>query len=809
MSRESQLSLFPVTSPQENSLPSPLLFTETIPGKKRPDSGPYLKTHRALADRSSEGILILQDGIFTFVNRRVSDHLGVPIEGLEGPPFFDHVWHEDRDRVLAYYQKRVKGENVPDSYEFRVVNRDGGLTWVRLSAVGIPWNGRPAILYLLTDITKRKDAEEELRLSEIKFRALAESTSALIFLIQDTKIQYVNPAFEAVTGYSMEDVAGMNFWDIVHPDHREMVKARGLKRLEGEEQPPRYEIRIVAKDGTEKWLDLSSTVSRIHNKNTTVASAFDITERKRAEQSLRESRQQLMDIINFFPDATVVVDREEKIIAWNRAAELLTGVKKEDMLGKGNREYSIPFYGDRRPALIDLALHPDPAAEARFTSIRRTGDIIFGEAYTPNIPPGDVHMSAKASVLRDSRGEIVAAIECLRNNTERRQMEERLARAEKMEALGTLAGGVAHDLNNVLGVLVGYSELLAEKLPEGTSTRKYAENILTSSIKGAAIIQDLLTLARRGVPISEVIGLNRVVTDYLQAPEFEKLLSFHRGVVVRPELAEDLLNIKGSPIHLSKTVMNLVSNAAEAISGQGVVTVRTENRHLDRPLSGYDDMQPGDYVVLTVSDTGNGIPARDIDKIFEPFYSKKVMGRSGTGLGLAIVWGTVKDHGGYIDVKSGEGTGTTFALYFPVTREEPARVEGARPAESLAGRGETVLVVDDVREQRELAISMLTRLGYRAEAVASGEEAVDHVNRKTADLVVLDMIMDPGIDGLETYRRIRKINPRQRAIIVSGFSQTERVREAQELGAGTFVRKPYVLEKIGLAVRRELDRAME
>ncbi len=588
-----------------------------------------------------------------------------------------------------------------------------------------------------------------------------------------------------------------------------MVKARGLKRLEGEEQPPRYEIRIVAKDGTEKWLDLSSTVSKFHNKNTTVASAFEITEQKRAEQSLRESRQQLMDIINFFPDATVIVDREEKIIAWNRAAELLTGVKKEDVLGKGDREYSIPFYGDRRPALIDLALHPDPEAEARFTTIRRNGDIIFGEAYTPNIPPGDVHMSAKASVLRDSRGEIVAAIECLRNNTERRQMEERLARAEKMEALGTLAGGVAHDLNNVLGVLVGYSELLAEKLPEGSSTRKYAENILTSSIKGAAIIQDLLTLARRGVPISEVVGLNRVVTDYLQAPEFEKLLSFHRGVVIRPELSADLLNIKGSPIHLSKTVMNLVSNAAEAISGQGVVTVRTENRHLDRPLSGYDDMQAGDYVVLTVSDTGNGIPARDIDKIFEPFYSKKVMGRSGTGLGLAIVWGTVKDHGGYIDVKSTEGTGTTFTLYFPVTREEPARAEGARPVESLAGRGETVLVVDDVREQRELAISMLTRLGYRVEAVASGEEAVDSINRKTADLVVLDMIMDPGIDGLETYRRIRKINPSQRAIIVSGFSETERVREAQEIGAGTFVRKPYILEKIGLAVRRELDRVME
>jgi CheY-like chemotaxis protein len=307
------------------------------------------------------------------------------------------------------------------------------------------------------------------------------------------------------------------------------------------------------------------------------------------------------------------------------------------------------------------------------------------------------------------------------------------------------------------------------------------------------------------VPISEAVDLNRIVRDYLQAPEFEKLMSFHRGVVVRPELADDLLNIKGSPIHLAKTVMNLVSNAAESISGMGSVAIRTENRYLDRPLSGYDDMQEGDYVVLTVSDTGKGIAAKDIDKIFEPFYSKKVMGRSGTGLGLAIVWGTVKDHSGYIDVKSEEGTGTTFTLCFPATREEPAKAESARPVESMAGGGETILVVDDVREQRELAISMLTKLGYRVEAVASGEEAVSYINRKKADLIVLDMIMDPGIDGLDTYRRICEINPRQKAIIVSGFSETERVRQAQELGAGTFVRKPYIMEKIGIAVRRELD----
>jgi len=182
------------------------------------------------------------------------------------------------------------------------------------------------------------------------------------------------------------------------------------------------------------------------------------------------------------------------------------------------------------------------------------------------------------------------------------------------------------------------------------------------------------------------------------------------------------------------------------------------------------------------------------------------MGRSGTGLGLAVVWGTVKDHNGYIDVESEEGKGSVFTLYFPVTREIPAKTREVPMAETFLGRGESILVVDDVKEQRELATSMLERLGYRVAVASSGDEAVDYLKAGRADLVLLDMIMDPGIDGLETYRRIRAINPRQKVVIVSGYSETERVSKAQELGAGTYVRKPYVMEKIGTAIRRELDR---
>jgi CheY-like chemotaxis protein len=216
-------------------------------------------------------------------------------------------------------------------------------------------------------------------------------------------------------------------------------------------------------------------------------------------------------------------------------------------------------------------------------------------------------------------------------------------------------------------------------------------------------------------------------------------------------------------------------------------------------------VEEGDYVVMTFSDTGIGIFSEDIERIFEPFYTKKVMGRSGTGLGMAVVWGTVKDHNGYIDVQSTQGKGTTFKLYFPVTREEYAKEEGLGAADPYGGSGEKILVVDDVEEQREIASMLLTQLGYSVHTVSSGEEAVEYMKDNSADLLVLDMIMNPGIDGLETYRRILGLHPGQKAILVSGFSETQRVKEAQRLGAGAYIKKPYILRNIGTAIRNELD----
>ncbi len=518
----------------------------------------------------------------------------------------------------------------------------------------------------------------------------------------------------------------------------------------------------------------------------------------RRAEALRESEEEFRKAFNTSPDAVNINRLENGLhVSINEGFSKITGYSAQEVIGKNATEFNIWENQEDRKRLIE--------------GLRKNGEVKNLEAAF-RMKDGTVRYGLMSASIVDLNGvpHILSLTrditERKREEEERHQLQERLNRTEKIEALGTLAGGVAHDLNNVLGVLIGYSELMLHHLPPESPLRPYVTKIMSSGQRATAIIQDLLTLARRGVVVSEVINLNHTVSQLLETPEYAMMRSHHPEVSFQSVLDPRLLNIKGSPVHLIKTLMNLVSNAAEAISGPGEVTIRTENRYIDRPLPAYEETREGEYVVLSVSDTGKGIPAADMKRIFEPFYTKKVMGRSGTGLGLAVVWGTVKDHHGYIDVRSENGQGSAFTLYFPVSREALKEERKSVSREAYRGKGERILVVDDVEGQRALASAMLISLGYEVHAVACGEEAVAYVRENPVDLLVLDMIMDPHIDGLETYRRILEIHHGQKAVIVSGFAEDERVKTAQQLGVGAYIRKPYLLQIIGLAVRRELDR---
>ena len=365
---------------------------------------------------------------------------------------------------------------------------------------------------------------------------------------------------------------------------------------------------------------------------------------------------------------------------------------------------------------------------------------------------------------------------------------------------------MAHDLNNVLSGIVSYPDLLLLDLSPDHPMYNPILTIKDSGQKAAAIVQDLLTLARRGVVCNEVVDLNAIISEYCTSPEHQKLMMFHSNITMEMLLQEDLLNIQGSSLHLKKTIMNLISNAAEAQPEGGSIHLSTYNRYVDKAIQGFQQIKEGDYAIVEVKDTGMGISEHDQEKIFEPFYTKKTMGRSGTGLGMAVVWGTIQDHQGYINIKSEVNLGTCFELFFPITRESLIQKPEMPSLASHMGAHETILIIDDAKEQMEIATGILKKLRYTPVAVSSGEAAVTYLKSHCADLLILDMIMDPGMDGLDTYKKIIEIHPGQKAIIASGYAENDRVKTLQTLGAGPYIKKPYTIEKLGRAIKDELLR---
>jgi len=735
---------------------------------------------------------------YEFVNDTFEKSFGIPREKIIGQHIKDIIGEENYKFAMKYIEEVRLGKSISYENTFDLVS---GKRWIQVNYTPVVDAKRlvTSIAVLSLDITERKKADEALKAAEETYRNIFLNAQTGLFRtdINTGLILDVNDCVARFIGYNDREELLSKPFNIaeryVDPKDRERV----LSLLKEQGQFNNFEARFRRNDDSIIWMRFAGRI--VPEKNWIEGVSEDITKEKDAEKALRQTEENFRHSLDESPLGVRIVTEEGETVYANRAILDMHGYDSIDEYKKISTEqrYTTESFAEHKKRKEKRKRGDYLSSEYEISIIRKTGEVRHLQVFRK-----EILWDGK----RQSQGICQDITDRKRAEEEKRDLQERLNHAEKMEALGTMAGGVAHDLNNVLGVVIGFSELLLVGVDEKSPLRKGLVNIMKGSERAAAIVQDLLTLARRGVTSRSILNLNKIIADNQHSPEFEKLFAYHSAVRISIDLAPDLLNISGSAVHLDKTLFNLISNAGEAMPEGGDLTIRTANQYLAKPIRGYDEVREGDYVVLSVSDTGEGIPAENLKRIFEPFFTKKVMGRSGTGLGLAVVWGTVKDHNGYINIESEEGKGSTFTMYFPVTKEELSADSVSASISEYMGNGESILVVDDVEGQRELASMMLCKLNYTVTTVSSGEEAWAYLKEHQVDLLVLDMIMDPGMDGLDTYRSVLEIHPKQKAIIVSGFSESDRVHAAHDLGAGAYVKKPYVLEKLGLAVKKELAR---
>ncbi len=768
------------------------------------------RLYRLLAENASDIIWVLRLSTLEF------EYMSPSVERIRGFPL-EEAMTLDLEQTLspASYQIAMEimeeelakeGLEGVDPQRSRRIEleqslKSGGYAWCELIVSFVRDDqGKPiSVMGVTRDISERKQAEAAIAKSEEKYRNLFENGMDLLCVhdMNGTLLE-TNLPFKKEYGWGTEDLGDLNIRDLISQRYKNLFdeymeritrdgSAEGLLTgytKSGRKVVVEYKNRLIRDaDGTPVGVQ---------------GAARDVTERLKTEKALKVSEEKYREIVQYAPAGIYEFDIETmRFTSVNDVMCEYSGYTEEEFL-------SMDPYG-----LLN--------EEGRKTLDQLVKEVFKGRK---ELPPVEYQIKGKGGrefwALSNSkffyeegvpkRGmSVVHDLTQIRKaEAEKRQLEIKLQNAKKLESLGTLAGGVAHDLNNILGGIVTYPELLLVDLPPDSPLKDPLLTIKKSGEKAAEIVQDLLTLARRGVSKKQVLNLNQIVSEFMTSPEYRKITEAHNNLEVETRITENLLNLLGSEVHIGKSLMNLVSNAVDAMPNSGHITISTRNCYIDKPHQGFEVIPEGEYCALAVADTGIGISENDLQQIFEPFYTRKSMGRSGTGLGMSVVWGTIKDHGGYIDIVTEEGSGTEFVLYFPVSRSEQKKVTPLHIDEYI-GKGESILIVDDVPEQRELAERMMARLGYRVDTAASGEEAILLVQQNPYDLVILDMIMPDGMNGLETYREILKIAPDQKAVIASGFSEKKLVSDAENIGVGSYVRKPYTLEKIGLAVRSQLD----
>jgi PAS domain S-box-containing protein len=705
------------------------------------------------------------------------------------------------DWILRTDHSRLKGKTIEEAFpalvgtevpeQYRRIARHGerwrneSITYEEGAIKGafevVAFQRSPMkMVAVFKDVTERKQVEEALRTAEEHYRLLFEGAGEGILVAQDGKIVLSNPAWTAISGYSSEEFGLQPFTEFIHPEDREFVSDRYRRRISGESIPTNYDFRILTKDGEVRTVRINSSMIVWNDRPATLNFLYDATAKRQSEDEIRKFKT-ISDNASY---GTHIISPEAIFLYVNQTYAEMHGYSPDELIGR----HVSSCHTEQQMILVSAGMQ----------EVFRSGILTSREIWHLHRNGTEFPTLMSGSVICDREGQPQYLAATTVDITELKHLQELADRAHRLEAAGRIAGQVAHDFNNLLGPLVAYPEIIREELGEGHPVNTYLEPIEAAARQMAEINQQLLTLGRRGHYTLEPLNLNEVVRQVLhQMPNEDANLT------VVTNLAGDLMNISGGSAQMSRVMTNLITNAVDAMQGNGTLSIASQNWYADESQGRYGQIARGEYVKVTISDTGSGIPEDVLPHVFEPFFTtKKADRKRGSGLGLSVVHAVVEDHHGYIEIESIASKGTSIHLYLPITREEISLDDET----IVSGGSESVLVVDDDATQRDVTLRLLQKLGYSAEAVDCSETALQRLQFESFDLLILDMVMPGGLDGADTYRLAKELHSDQKAIIVSGFAESDRVAEALRMGAGNFIKKPLTLKALGAAVRRELDR---
>lgn len=618
---------------------------------------------------------------------------------------------------------------------------------------------------------ERQRTEEALRQSEERFRVALKNSPIFVFN-QDKELRYTwvyNPSF----GVTAEEILGKRDSDFICAEDAERlttIKRDVLTTGIG----TREEVSITTALGT-RYYDL--TVEPLQNESQEVVgitcASIDISERKLAEEKIRQQAA-LLDVTT---DAIIVRDLENRILFWNKSAENLYGWQAQEVFGKNANEV--------------LYKEIPPEVEAALSTVISKGQW-QGEVTKVTKSRKEILVESRWTLVCDEQGKPISILSVDTDITQKKLLEAQLFRAQRLESIGTLASGIAHDLNNILTPILAVAQLLPLKFPDVYEQDNHLLEILENSAKrGADLVKQVLSFARGVEGKRMALQLKHLIREVV------KILkeTFPKSVEVSIDIVPDLWVVSGDGTQLHQVLMNLCVNARDAMPNGGTLSICAENLFIDENYARMHlEAKTGPYTVTTVSDTGVGIPREVLDRIFEPFFTTKEQGK-GTGLGLSTVIGIVKSHGGFVNVYSEVGSGTSFKIYLPAVQEMEA--QPAQEVEILAGQGELILVVDDEPSIQEITKASLETYNYKILTAHDGIEAIalyaQHKHEISA--VLIDMML-PALDGLTAMRTLQKINPQVKIIASSGLMSSSKLAAVMGSGAKTFLSKPYTLKEL-------------